>query len=147
MTKKFLVVVMTFCLGAVAWAAAENRVDKVGSAFPMWFDKGIYVGPSTSNPTTNTLNKVAALKTCNPTIDIPNAAAATTVTATGTCTGIAVGDVIVGFAPAADDAVFDEGVIFAFAESANTVKLVFHPDATGGDIASMVWYITYIKRQ
>lgn len=146
MSKKLAVVLFVMSALGVAWAAADKSVEKVGSAFATHFDKGIYIGPANPNPTNDTLNKVYAIRTCNPTINIPSAAAATTVVATGTCANLSVGDVIVGVAPAADDAAFDEGVVWGFAESANTVKLVYHADATGGDPASMVYYITFIER-
>lgn len=146
--KKYMIAVVVSVVLALGAFAASEKVERWPSKFPQAILPGLYVGPETGTykVTGDTINKLAAIRTCNPTVDIGAAAAATTVVATGTCSGIAVGDVIVGIGPAADDAAWDEGVLSGFAESANTVKLQYHADATGGDPASMVYYITYIKR-
>lgn len=152
MSKRVFFVVMTFCLGAIAWAAAEQRVDKVGSAFPMWFDRGIYVGPASANPTANTVNKVMAIRTFDcQNIDIPAAAASVQANVTCTYTGTGgpvVGDVIVGIGPQQDDAAFDDCVLSGFVESANVFKIQSTCDTTGGDpAATNDYFITFIKRQ
>lgn len=68
--------------------------------------------------------------------DIPSAAAATTVVKAVTVTGVALGDALISFTPKQDDAAYDEGSLSAFIEAADTVKLVYHADATGGDPAA-----------
>ena len=147
---KRYIILAGVCVAAIVWSATEKVYDKYGGAYPLWLDKGLYVG-GTSNPNSpvgDTLNKLAAIRTCKmASVNIGAAAAATTVVATGTCTGVAVGDSITAVSPSADDAAWDEGPLTAFVESANTIKLVYHADASGGDPASMDYYITFIKRQ
>lgn len=148
MNKRVLILLSALCVAGLAWAAAEQTVDRYGGQFPLHLNKGLYVGPEGSqNPVKDTLNRISAIRTCAPTVNIGAAAAAATVVATGSCPGLALGDVVLPPAPAADDVAWDEGPLTAFAESANTVKLVYHADATGGDPANMIYYITFIKRQ
>lgn len=138
-------VAMAALVAAVAYAG--EKVDPLGSKYPFFIDNGLYIGKAgVDDPTDNKINKIRAILTCTPTIDIGAAGAAATVVATGSCPGLALGDVVLPPAPSADSAAWDEGPLTAFAESANTVKLVYHADATGGDPASMVYYITFIKR-
>ena len=76
--------------------------------------------------------------------DIPTAGAAATVVVTASVAGAVLGDSVV-CTPQLDDAAFDEGTWSCFVESAGVVKIVYHPDATGGDPASMNWRFTLIK--
>lgn len=148
--RKFLFVA-ALGVAAVVWAAKEQQVDTWASKFPVWFDRGIYVGTRSNpnDPTKDTVNKIAAIRTCDlQNLDIPSAAANVQSNVTATCTGMAVGDVIVGIAPQQDDAAFDDGTLNAFVESANTVKIQYAADTTGGDpAATNDYFVTFIKRQ
>lgn len=68
---KFLAVLAALGVAGLAWAVAEQRVDKYGGQFPVWFNKGLYVGTDTANPTASTYNKVAGIRTCTGDYDFP----------------------------------------------------------------------------
>lgn len=130
----------------MAWAATE-KVDTNTSAFPMHFKAGIYVGSASHNVVADTLNKVAAIKSCSKVdLNIPAAGANETAVVTTSCLGAALGEIIM-VAPQQDDPCWDEGTLTVFVESANTVKLVFHADVTGCDPAATNDYVfTWFKR-
>ena len=47
--------------------------------------------------------------------------------------------------PLLDDAAWDEGSLTCYVESADVVKIVYHPDATGGDPADMTYRVTLLQ--
>lgn len=151
MNKRIALAVMAVLLtGTLVWAAKEQSVDRYAGQFPLWLDKGLYVG-TTSNPNAPTgdkVNKIAAIRTCDlQNVDIPAAAANVQSEVTATCTGMAVGDVIVGIAPQQDDAAWDVGNLNGFVETANTIKIQYMADSTGGDpAATNDYFVTFIKR-
>lgn len=73
-------------------------------------------------------------------IDLGAAGAGAAVVATDAVTDATVGD-LCQVAPSADDAAWDEGSLTCFVESAGSVKIVYHADASGGDPASMTFKI------
>lgn len=59
MTKmRFIILLGLAIVGGAVWAAAEQRVDKYGGQFPVFFNKGIYVGKDVPNPTRDTVNRI-----------------------------------------------------------------------------------------
>lgn len=66
--KKYIIGVLLFA--GITYAAIE-RVDKWGSAYPIWFNKGLYVGPDSPNPTNDRDNKVTRLLSDSLIYDFP----------------------------------------------------------------------------
>jgi hypothetical protein len=86
-------------VAGIAWAVKEQRVDKAGSAFPQWFNKGLYIGTKPTDPTVNTINKLAGVPACECDLDFPAVSAGMTVcsnsaalTSVCTCKGVQLGD-------------------------------------------------------
>lgn len=125
MSKRFLAVIATLCLSAVVWAAAETKVDPSGSAFPQWYKSGLYVGPTSPNPTNDKLNKVTRFLAASATIDFTSLAvgvqdsSAITVTGAQTSDSCTVGTSTTVGALAAD--------FMCYVSAAGQVKVRFMP--------------------
>jgi len=120
-------------IGGVALGAAYGGAVVGPYTVPVYAKGGIFIGDATTNDSTNKLSKLVRCQLDN--LDIPSAAASVQANITGTCTGVALGT-HVNIAPLQDDAAWDDGTLGAFVESANTVKVTFTADTTGGDPAA-----------
>lgn len=117
------------CLALLVGGTAYAALDEV----PRFLKGGAYVG----NTTTKIVKHISSLVT----VDLAAAAASTCSVTTATLTGAALGDQVV-CTPTADDAALDEGTFSCFVESANTVKIAYCADATGGNVASQSWRLS-----
>lgn len=74
MTKTRILIAVAAVLGIAAVAlGATERVERVGSAFPIWLNKGIYIGPDVPSPANDKNNKVTRALTGFSTIDFASA--------------------------------------------------------------------------
>lgn len=55
--KKFIALIGCVALAGVAYAATE-KVEFYGGAFPVWFNKGMYLGPLVPSPQNDTIHKM-----------------------------------------------------------------------------------------
>ncbi len=62
-STRYIILFTMLGLASAAYAVKE-RVDKYGGQFPVWFNKGIYVGPNSPDPSQSTLNKVTRVTGC-----------------------------------------------------------------------------------
>lgn len=66
--KKVLAVLGLLAFAGLAYAASE-KVEREGGQFPIFFNKGIYVGPDSPNPANDVNNKVGRMLGASVTID------------------------------------------------------------------------------
>ncbi len=98
MNKKFKYSLIALFASAIVFAAAEPTVDVISSAFPQWFQSGIYIGSPATNPIQSTTNKITnMLATPWTSWDFPAIGGAPVVptcseTVTITLTGASIGD-------------------------------------------------------
>lgn len=135
--KRFAVFITAAVLGAVtAFAAAENRVDKVGSAFPSWFNSGIYIGPNSPNPTNDKLNKVTRLLAASATIDFTAQSEGVQDSSAITVTGAQAGDTCtVGTSTTVGALLAD---FSCYVSAAGQVKVRFQPMSIQEGAATLV---------
>ncbi len=55
-----LTVLLGIAFSLTVFAVVE-KVERSGSAFPLWLEKGLYIGKTTSNPTANVTNKITQM--------------------------------------------------------------------------------------
>lgn len=107
-------------LGAIAFAAGENIIDKMQQYRPGWSIKGLYIGPASINPPSNTNNKITYTLSGVEAFQFTDAGAGSCQTSTGvTVTGAAVGDPCM----VSGGAMRASATYSCFVSSANTVKV------------------------
>ena len=92
-TQKLLIVLGLSLIGG-AVMAARDRVEYYGGAFPVWFNKGVYVSSNVPDLTLDTKNKVTRLVGCTIDYDFPapKGPGWEFYTPAMTCTGVKLGD-------------------------------------------------------
>lgn len=133
--------IRSFVLGvALTMLATAGIAYATVKAVRYDFREGISVGKATG-----TGDLITAVIVEGVTIDFAAPGANEQAVATATVTGAKLGDVCI-VSPAADDAAFDNGSLFCFVESADTVKAGYMSDATTAqDPASGTFNITLIR--
>lgn len=125
-----------------AYGAAEKRSERLGSAFPMWFDNGFYVGPSTRNPNNDKKNGIRAtyvgrLEYDFPSIPATGAGSACQDSAAGTATGCTFGDQLLLGIDQVPPANVNGAMPTAYISAANTFKVRVCNDST--DAGAVDW--------
>lgn len=127
-----------------------ERVDRAGSAYPIHFDRGFYVGPRVPDPTSTTANKVTRMLSASATIDVATATAACNDSAAVTVVGAQVGDPCFVGAPTTITGA-GTGLSSSFTcyvSAADAVKLRHCPVGTAvDDPASATWFFRVISQQ
>lgn len=124
------VVLVVFALLGVA----EQRLELYNSSFPAWFTSGVYIGPSSSNPTLDTGNKISRALGASATIDFAASTASLVLSSSITVTGAQAGDPCFVGVPTAAAALKAE--FGCYVDAANSVKVWFVPqDFTYGQVA------------
>lgn len=127
----FAVIVL---LAGIAYAAVE-RVDKYGGGFPVWFNKGLYVGPDSPSPTATTANKVTRLLSASGTVDFASTRDGRVESSAITVTGAQAGDsCTVGENATAGALAADYS---CYVSAANAVKIRFQPKAISSGVCTL----------
>lgn len=132
MKMKSVVLYGLLALTTIAFGAKEF-VDRYGGQYPVWFNKGMYVGPNSPDPTASTINKITRIVACQAAFDygtlsdtypgFPTCADTSAVT----CTGARVGDVcqVGALSTQSIDGgpiIISEGNLMCFVSATNAVK-------------------------
>ena len=118
------IILVGLFIAAVAHAATE-RVDKTGGAYPVHFNKGVYIGPNVPNPTNSTANKVSRLLSTSATIDFTSTLVGRVESTGITLTGARVGDACMVGENATAGAL--KADFSCYVSAADTVKIRFMP--------------------
>lgn len=133
-----------------AFAQAVEKVDRAGSLYPLFFDRGFYVGPRSPDPTSTTANKVTRMLSTSATIDVATVTAACNDSAGQTITGAQVGDpCFVGMPTTLTGAGTGLSATFTcYVSAANTVVLRHCPvGVAADDPASATYFFRVISQQ
>lgn len=141
--------VAPWLVSAMAQGVVE-KVDRAGSLYPLFFDRGFYVGPRSPDPTSTTANKVTRMLSTSATIDVATVTAACNDSAGQTITGAQVGDpCFVGMPTTLTGAGTGLSATFTcYVSAANTVVLRHCPvGVAADDPASATYFFRVISQQ
>lgn len=71
--KKFLPYIVGLSLIALTASAVQEKVERYGGQYPVWFNKGIYVSPDSPASPNDTVHKVTRVLAGSATIDFATA--------------------------------------------------------------------------
>lgn len=143
-----LAITMVLMLAASVWAVTEKQVDKLGSAYPLFISKGLYLGPDVPNPTKDTGNKITRSYGGSATVDVASTASgACSDTTFATMLGAKTGDACLVGLPATHPT-NGQGSFSCVITAADTIKLRYcNPSAGALDPASAVYYYRTFSSQ
>lgn len=126
---------LALLIASTAWAVAEGAVDRYSSTRPAHFVQGMYIGPTSINPTGSTLNKMTRVLGASATVDFASAKTGVSESTGITVTGAQAGDpCFVGVPTAAGALDADFG---CYVSAADTVKVTFAPhDVNDGSLTT-----------
>lgn len=129
-------------LGTLAWAATE-KVDRVGSAYPVFFNKGMYVGPDVPNPTNDTVHKVGRMLAGSATIDFASVTILCAASTAISVPGAQVNDPCFVGPPASGGAA--NSSFTCYVSAADLVVVKHCPAGTASDPASAIYEVRVIS--
>jgi hypothetical protein len=126
LSMKFWGIVFTLAVASVVWGAAQVGFDKYGGQFPVWFNKGLYVGPDNPNPTSSTTNKITRSLGNSATINFSSSYLTPADSSAITVTGAQAGDPCQVGVPTAAGAL--KANYACYVSAADAVKVKFTPE-------------------